>query len=167
MPSKKRFILVFILVCIAFALPSSAECFSFNPREDVEIDATIDYANYLDLDADDRADDVLTICTVLASTGGEDISFTLIGAAVTLPSGRMYHHLVQVEGGYNTITVSIYWFNIATESGWYRFDVLAFAFTGSSFDYAYATVDFDPPEGGDPGPPLTEKAIIISNVTGT
>ncbi|MEM4736163.1 MAG: hypothetical protein QXS20_10665 [Candidatus Thorarchaeota archaeon] len=120
------------------------------------------YANYLDLDGDGLDDDVLTT-SMLEINQEISAMFTVELTMLTTPSGRSFVYIVTISGDYSRLWVTISWYNAALEAGIYRVSVVAIVAYQGGLGIFSCEYEFDPPGGGDPGPPLTPDAY--SNVT--
>ncbi|TXT54800.1 MAG: exported protein of unknown function [Candidatus Thorarchaeota archaeon] len=165
MAITRRILLVSVLVmCLTFALPTTVQGCDAQCKYD-DFSVVVDYANYLDLDGDSAEDDVLTIARVYRDTQYSSVLKTKIFSFVQVPSGRMFHSIVNVNGDYSNLVITIEWFNTAKEAGWYDLDIFVIVITTDGAQFLYTSLSFDPPEGGDPGPPLYPDVEINETVS--
>ncbi|MBD3192120.1 MAG: hypothetical protein GF308_15850 [Candidatus Heimdallarchaeota archaeon] len=111
----------------------------------------VDHAYYYDLDEDGIADDVLTIITVYSASGYSKSIYAEIYQYLTLPSGKTYYVYLIAQGYDSSFQIATYWYDVATESGWYYFK--ATVENLNFFDYSYdeSSVLFDPPDEAPDG----------------
>ena len=120
-------------------------------------------AGYADLDDDCDCDDIHTSFTINVYDSTLDFQLTYIYCFLVLPSGDVYYVRLTVIGRYSSLSVDLAWYNMVTESGWYRFIVYAeipyYHFTLATHD----DVTFDPPTDGNPGPPLVSILSVTAS----
>lgn len=116
------------------------------------LDISIDHAYYYDLDGDGLEDDIQVDFTLTVNPGIKSPSKSDYYVKLTLPSGLAYLVRLTLIGRYATIHMTFFWYDCATESGWYNINIEAFAYGGSRMGYSTANLDFDPPGtgGGEP-----------------
>ncbi|MHA1771081.1 MAG: hypothetical protein ACTSYL_12950 [Candidatus Thorarchaeota archaeon] len=160
----RALMLGFIIVFLIVITPARALTTN-NPNEATWFKVTATHAEYCDADDDGFADDIITVfdITVLDT----DISFmtTYIYCYLYTPSGHAYGVALRAIGQYTYLSVAMAWYNTVTESGWYTFIVYVEIPVNGYTYYSMDGITFDPPAGGEPGPPLVE--IVSTNVTGT
>ena len=119
---------------------------------DIEVD--IEHAYYYDLDNDNFEDDILTIAELKTKAYG-NYMISDVYQYITLPSGKTYYFVVRIIGWFDEINLISSWYNIATESGWYIYEIEIETYFYGYIYYDYDAVIFDPPEegpiGGMPG----------------
>ncbi|MBD3404959.1 MAG: hypothetical protein GF411_02350 [Candidatus Lokiarchaeota archaeon] len=163
MAITRRILLISVLfMCLTFVMPANVAACDATYNSDFGV--AIDHANYSDIDGDSVADDVLTITRIFHNSEFTTIKKTIVFTTVQVPSGRIFHSILHVKGDYSTMEVTIEWYNIAKEAGWYDLNVFALLITSDGVIFLHAYVSFDPPEGGDPGPPLYPDAEINETV---
>lgn len=111
----------------------------------------VEHAYYYDLDEDGIADDVYSIITVYSASGYSKSINAEIYQYLTLPSGKTYYVCVIAQGYDDSFQLATYWYNVATESGWYYFK--ATVENLNFFDYSYdeSSILFDPPDEAPDG----------------
>jgi hypothetical protein len=124
---------------------------------------SIESADYLDLDGDQIEDDILTEFTITVPEGNWVFDRTYVYCELVLPSGYYFNCLILIIGNYNSVTLSMGWYNTAIESGWYTFSLCSWGYGRYSPDIGSDTIVFDPPTEGGPGsPPPSIEIIQIS-----
>ncbi len=114
-------------------------------------------AYYADADNDGAADDIVVKYNITIPFNTGDKYTIELYCKLILPSGAEYIHEVAIVTTAES-TVTQYWFNAASESGWYTYSVYAYTID-SSLNPGYNEIIFDPP-GGDPGDPLVDTTVI-------
>lgn len=155
------FILAFTLIPINFI---AAETLIFNNEVIVCID--IDNAYYFSADSDNIENDIATHFTITVEpryyfNPRATVNFYLL-VGLTLPSGRYYEYLFLVTSPIVCVaTPTAYFFNHASESGWYLVEITGILLTGDPY-YAIGTEAccFDPPGGTDGTDPLTCTILV-------
>lgn len=124
---------------------------------------SIESADYLDLDGDQIEDDILTEFSISVPKGDWVFVRTYVYCELVLPSGNYFNCLILLIGTYNSVTLTLGWFNTAIEPGWYDFTVWAWGSGPDAPDLGSDWVVFDPPEtGGGPAPPPSIEIIEIT-----
>jgi hypothetical protein len=116
------------------------------------LDIAIDHASYHDLDGDGFEDDIQTDFTFTVAHGVKCPGKSEYYFTLTLPSGSGYLVILTIIGKFQTLQLSLLWYDCATESGWYNIQVDAFTQGGPRLGHSTNNLDFDPPSagGGDP-----------------
>ncbi|NWF96880.1 MAG: hypothetical protein HXY34_12130 [Candidatus Thorarchaeota archaeon] len=161
---RRNLIIGFFVVILFFALPCGTSAATDEEPIDSNASLSITYANYLDLDNDGLSDDILTESLLLVPRQ-LDVWFTLQATVLTLPSGILLGNVITLDQDYTGLTVTIGWYNAAKEPGWYKVSAFAVVITLSGPIVLQAEMLFDPPGGGDPGPPLITDVLVESNTT--
>ncbi len=160
MKPSSRILLTSLVALMVFSLCiGNAEAISDNEVDSWQVD--IETAIYLDLDSDTMEDDVLTKYTLTVPDGDLRFHVTYIYSRLTLPSGQYFYHLLLVIGQFSKLCIVLGWYNTATESGWYTYEVYACSFGEHAPDSGSDDIIFDPPTEGDPGVPI----VSILNAT--
>jgi hypothetical protein len=147
-----------LMACVLAVVPNQVRADEKQQSVDDKtcLQVVIKSANYCDLDNDGSPDDVSTRFQI--SVVADDIVFhkSQIYCFLSLPSGKTFALGISVKGTYVSLAFVIGWLNVVNQSGWYVFSVCALLFGGPSDYFAYSSIAFDPPTGGDPGPPLIQ-----------
>ena len=109
------------------------------------------YAYYHDLDADGHSDDILTVLQITSASGEIEFMYTNLYQAITLPSGVTYYFVTMIIGFYSSLKITSYWYDLATESGWYTFTAAAESLSSNGYYQTYTMYSFDPPDEGPEG----------------
>ncbi len=157
--AKRIHLLTLILTCLIFTLPiQPTSAYNISSTSD-STDARVIFAHYLDLDNDGNSDDILTI-TYIHVPYDYQVVFANITSTLTLPSGQTFIYDLDYTGDFTYMILFVFWYNTALESGWYEIDVdILIHYDGGVLHLTTSRV-FDPPEGGDPGPPLMDGIAI-------
>ena len=123
------------------------------------LDISIDHAYYYDLDEDMAEDDILVDLTFAVKLGYKSPSISDYVITLTLPSGFRYILFLTIIGKYRELQLRMFWYDTATEPGWYNVKVEAFAYGGYSAGYSTTDYDFDPPTGSGGGEPYIEILV--------
>ncbi len=119
-----------------------------------KFEVVIEEASYGDFDNDTYEDDVVVIFTCRVLDGAKSPAKTDVYFTLTLPSGKQHFALVTIVGKYSEITLGMYWFNVATEPGWYNIAADAYTYGGPDARTSDSDVlIFDPPTGSGNGDP--------------
>ena len=160
MKPSSRILLTSLVALMVFSLcVGNAEATGDNEVDSWQVD--IRSALYLDLDSDMMEDDVLTEYALTVPDGDWRFYVTCIYSRLTLPSGQYFEHRLLVIGQFSTLGITLGWYNTATESGWYTYEVYAWSYGADTPESGCDDILFDPPTGGDPGVPIVD----ILNVT--
>jgi hypothetical protein len=155
MKPVKRLVLTITLTLMVMSLMTgNAQAAGCDDEDSLMV--SIESADYLDLDADQVEDDILTEFTIRIPDGDWSFGVTYIWCEVELPSGLTFVCELLVIGTYSSLGLTLGWYNTAIESGWYTFRVYADTFGNNAPDPGWDTLVFDPPTDGDTGPPLIE-----------
>jgi len=119
--------------------------------DEVGIKLNITYAYYHDLDNDGFSDDILTVLRISTLSGVEEFMYTNLLQAITTPSGISYYFITTIIGYYASLDVIAFWYDTATESGWYTFTAAAESLSVGWYCQTYTTYSFDPPDEGPEG----------------
>jgi len=144
-------LLVAIVVSLFLVVPASAA--RGQSQEATWFRVTADNGEYLDLDADGAADDIVTtlsihiLCPVC-------FDHTDVYCYLCLPSGDAYLFIVTIIGTYTHIEMDVGWYNVVTDSGWYTFIAYTEIDCGCTSYWSLDSLTFDPPTEGNPGPPV-------------
>ncbi len=123
-----------------------------------EIIIIMDEAYYADADGDGLEDDIVVIYEIIPPDKDTSEDYVIeLYCTLTLPSGVSYVYQCAVVTSVGC-TVTQYWFNSVTESGWYTYSVYAYSFL-SEVDSSSNEIVFDPPEG-DNGMPSIDTTIV-------
>ncbi|MCF2137352.1 MAG: hypothetical protein K9W43_08975 [Candidatus Thorarchaeota archaeon] len=160
----RTLVLGFIIVILIIITPARALT-TDDPNEATWFKVAATHAEYCDADNDGFADDIITVFDITITN--TDISFmiTYMYCYLYLPSGDGYMVVIRGIGQYTYLSITMAWYNTVTESGWYTFIVYVEIPVNGFTYYSLDGITFDPPAGGEPGPPLVE--IVSTNVTGT
>jgi len=161
-PLRRMLVLVLVTACLLAMVPSQARADgSHDKGEETDcVQVVIKNAEYCDLDGDGSQDDIETAFRIKVLSDEVVFKKTEIYCFLTLPSGRAFVVGIAFKGAYLQLALVIGWLNVVTESGWYTFSTFCFLIGDSAIYCAYSSVAFDPPTGGDPGPPLAEILSI-------
>ncbi|MFW9920998.1 MAG: hypothetical protein ACFFED_15465 [Candidatus Thorarchaeota archaeon] len=148
----KYLLLAILLISIASFAPTSADAGN-------GIIVLMDQAYYANLDDDGMEDDIVVVYEIILPNSDNLTDYVIeLYCTLTLPSGVSYVYecaIVTSEG----CVVTQYWFNAATESGWYKYSVYAYSYS-SELDSGFDEIDFDPPEGAPGLPPEIDTWIV-------
>ena len=142
-------------------LPGTAQATNLSDNSD-SMCVSIQSASYLDLDADMVEDDILTVFTVSIPIGARNSGWTLIYMVLELPSGLAFGCNLLVIGIYSQLSLTMGWYNTATEAGWYTFEVAAYMLGNNVLKPGFDSIVFDPPTEGEPGSPIIEIIRIVA-----
>ena len=134
---------------------------AITPNSDI-LEISVLHAYYYDLDNDGVEDDIYTVVRVYSPYGYVEIINAEIYQYITLPSGICYYINVTVSGYSSGFRLSTYWYNIATESGWYHFKATLDNLNYYSYTYDTAEVVFDPPNPIPVGQPIPDAVVYLS-----
>lgn len=123
------------------------------------LEMTILHAYYYDLDSDGNEDDILSVIQFSTCSNNVEFVITDLYQYLTLPSGFTYSCRFIIIGYFDTVVIEFYWYNVATESGWYTLEAFSESWNNNWVCYNYDTVTFDPPESDDGGMPRVEAAV--------
>jgi hypothetical protein len=131
---------------------STTTTYTYHPITVLEIIA----AYYTNLDTDGLTDDIFTNFLYCSPNGDWAYLQGKIYMYLTLPSGLTYYTSVRYQGIVDEVSIIMEWYNAATESGWYLFEVYISAYGfDSDGNYIntiyYSSMWFDPPDVGNPG----------------
>ncbi|NHJ06306.1 MAG: hypothetical protein EAX90_15880 [Candidatus Heimdallarchaeota archaeon] len=126
---------------------------------EIGIEMTILHAYYYDLDSDGNEDDILSVIQFSTCSNRVEFVITDLYQYLTLPSGFTYSCGFRIIGYFETVVIEFYWYNVATESGWYTLEAYSESWNNYWVCYNYDTVTFDPPESDDGGMPRVEAAV--------
>ncbi|MCF2144712.1 MAG: hypothetical protein K9W42_13525 [Candidatus Heimdallarchaeota archaeon] len=118
---------------------------------EIGINLEIVYAYYHDLDNDGYSDDILTVLQITTVSGEIEFMYTNLFQAITLPSGLTYYFITTIFGFYSSLQVTSFWYDLATESGWYTFTAAAESLSSDWYCQIYTECSFDPPDEGPEG----------------
>jgi hypothetical protein len=124
---------------------------------------SVESADYTDLDNDLVEDDILTEFSISVPYGDWNFQHTYIYCELVMPSGNYFNCLLLLIGSYNSVTISLAWYNTASESGWYTFSLWSWGEGFNAPDLGYDSVVFDPPTEELPGLPTLEIIDIIAD----
>lgn len=160
MRAPRRIVLTILVASLALSL-LAGNVQATNLKDDAcSMTVSIRNAYYLDLDADQKEDDIVTEFIVSVPSTTPRSSLTLIHCLLELPSGRVFSCSILVLGFYSEIDLILGWYNTAYEPGWYTFSVTAYLLGSSVHAKAYDTIAFDPPTEGEPGSPVVSIMAI-------
>ena len=159
-PISKRILTVIVALMVLSFFTGEVQAADYGDTDD-SLMVSIESADYLDLDGDQMDDDIFTEFTIAVPEGDWDFDYTYIYCKLVLPSGNYFHCLFLMIGSYNSVTITLAWYNTALESGWYTFSLWVWGCGPNAPEMGYDTLDFDPPEVGDPGIPSVEIIRII------
>ncbi len=149
-------ILLLLTLIGTFAVAAQAnKPVTTSSTETAGIDVEVIFANYTALEDDGYENDVYAEVKVYLY-GGETYTFDY-EITLTLPSGTSYTYLFIITTNIEDLLIYNFFFNHATESGWYTIDVNVLLHTGGQSTDSH-TYTFDPP-GGSPG---SEPDMTIS-----
>ncbi len=151
-----------IFLIVLMIAPAHAASVS-DPIEADWYQVRVTQAQYLDIDNDGFQDDILTAFDITVSDTAVSFMTTYVYCYLILPSGSAYLVSFGIIGQYQHLAITLSWYNTVTESGWYTFIVYTEIPVGQYRYYSTHSVTFDPPTGGDPGPPVV--GIDITNST--
>jgi hypothetical protein len=147
-------IIALIASCMFAIVPNQVRANENSQSDSRSVQLVVISAGYLDLDHGGSPNDVLTDFQIRILSSDYMFHSTKIYSFLTLPSGKTFSVAISFKGPYSSLELVIGWLNVATESGWYTFSAFAFLSGGPNDGFAFAVATFDPPTGGDPGPPL-------------
>ncbi len=82
-------------------------------------------AYYCDLDDDGKEDDCMTIFSLYSPTGYMADTKVTLDLSIRLPSGQTFFFTYKIWKTFDELRFEIEWYNVAVESGWYNFTVVA------------------------------------------
>lgn len=152
-------VLAFMFLAVLTVMPSEVQASEYYDADEC-LQVEIEFADYLDYDADDFADDIVTIFSIELPKNPYDDwgGKTEITCWLTYPSGTSLGISFVVKIG-EGIKVTILWLNCAIEKGWYTFHVYAYPLGKNAPGAGWDDCSFDPPKGS-PAPPVIEIAWI-------
>ncbi|TFH03606.1 MAG: hypothetical protein E4H14_16425 [Candidatus Thorarchaeota archaeon] len=159
-PISKRILTVILAMMILSLFVGEVQATDYDANKDSLI-VSIESADYLDLDGDQIEDDILTEFTITVPKGNWEFVRTFVYCELVLPSGYYFNCLFLMIGSYNSVTLTLGWYNTAIESGWYTFEVYAWGSGPDAPDLGYDSVIFDPPTEEIPGPPSINIIQIV------
>jgi len=120
---------------------------------------TIVDAYYTALDPDGLEDDVVSHFTLNFESDNFDDIFYDLDISLILPSETSFDYHYDLSTSVFDLSYTIYFYNHATENGWYTVQITGTIFQGG---YATDTVDFtfDPPGGTPGGNPLSLLILL-------
>ncbi len=160
-PISKRLFSI-ILALMVFSLITGEVQAADNGGWDDSLVVSVESADYMDLDNDLVDDDILTEFSITVPSGDWDFQHTYVYCELVLPSGCYYNCLILLIGTYSSVTISLAWYNTATESGWYTFTLWSWGEGFNAPDLGSDSVVFDPPTEKVPGLPGLEIIDIIA-----
>lgn len=121
MKNRTRFILgMFALVFLMFA-PSGTQADSTDDNSQL---VNVIEGNYGDYDGDGYEDDVISIFEINNILGCQATIEGIIYIELILPSGFIHNYTINLHDTlYTKWTITIEWYNAASESGWYEINV--------------------------------------------
>lgn len=147
----KYLLLAILLISIASFAPMSADAGN-------GIIVIMNDAYYANLDDDGIEDDIVVIYEIILPDIDNDTDYVIeLYCTLTLPSGATYVYECAVVTSDGCI-VTQYWFNAATETGWYKYSVYAYSYT-ADMDSGFDEIVFDPPESTPGLPPEIDTVI--------
>ena len=161
---KKVVFIVFTLAIMLIPINIVvAETVIYNNEVSVRIN--IDDAYYYSADDDDIENDIATHFTITVAkrcnNHKKNVNFYLL-VGLTLPSGTYYEYLFLVTSPcVCTASPIAYFFNHASESGWYLVELTGILMTGDPvFAIGTEAYLFNPPGGTDGTDPLTCSIMV-------
>jgi len=162
---KKVVFIIFTLAILLIPINIvAAETVIYN--EQLSVSIHIDDAYYYAADNDDIENDIATHFTITVTKKGnfnhkKMVNFYLL-VGLTLPSGTYYEYLFLVISPCVCVaTPTVYFYNHASESGWYLVELTGILMTGDpAFAIGTEACLFDPPGGTDGTDPLTCSIMI-------
>jgi hypothetical protein len=154
-PASRRIFSV-VLVLMVLALVTVEARADSDQGEDDSLMVSIESADYLDFDGDGVEDDIIVEYEIEVPNGNWYFSRTDIYCVLELPSGDYFDCLIIVIGKYNSLKITMVWYNTAIESGWYTFSVYAFAYGYHAPEPGGDSYVFDPPTPKEPGTPVID-----------
>lgn len=158
--TSKTCMSILLVLMISMMLPGQVQA---STEDNDSLLVSITRAEYLDLDLDERSDDILTEFDIEIPSGEWDICMTIIFCELILPSGHTFYFITSIHGDYIKIETSLGWYNCAIEEGWYLIRVHAMTAGPNAPGYGYGETLFDPPEDGNPGSPVVD--ILNQTIT--
>jgi hypothetical protein len=120
---------------------------------DIQLEASIQFANYTDWDNDEFEDDIFILLaldfTAFKSSATATVDITV---ALELPSGIILVGSVRISVYATDQVITLYSLDAATEAGWYTVTVTT-VLLGNSPDVSVSQYLFDPPTGKGNGLP--------------
>jgi hypothetical protein len=159
---NRRLLTILITVIMLSFLTGNAQATTYGDNS-TSMSVSIQSASYLDHDADMVEDDILTLFTISIPSGTWKSGYTVIYMVLELPSGSAFGCNLLVIGFFSHLSLTLAWYNTATEAGIYRFSVSAYMLGNSALKPGHDSLSFDPPTEGEPGSPIIE----IVGVTAT
>ncbi|MHA1225697.1 MAG: hypothetical protein ACTSPV_03035 [Candidatus Hodarchaeales archaeon] len=161
MKKLKIILIFFLLLYSSNMIFLSQGSVDFNDDNEIS-DIQIVEAFYADLDNQGLPNDILSHF-IIEFEDDDNYSFIILFISLTLPSGTQFQYSYLIITDLPGIYVSLYFYNHASESGWYNLKISALLL-GSKSHWISDSLTFDPP-GGDPGevPPSTE--LVIDDLT--
>jgi hypothetical protein len=159
-PISLRILSIILAFMVLAYFTGEVQATNYGDDED-SLMVSIESADYLDLDGDQIEDDILTEFTITVPEGDWDFSRTYAYCELVLPSGYYFGCLILMIGTYNSVTLTLGWYNTAIESGWYTFSIFAWGTGNNAPEMGMDSVIFDPPTEGNPGPPPSIEIIEI------
>ncbi|TFH00563.1 MAG: hypothetical protein E4H14_19525 [Candidatus Thorarchaeota archaeon] len=158
---SKRILTIILAMMVLSLFVGEVQATNYNENDDSLI-VSIESADYLDLDGDQLEDDILTEFTITVPQGDWDFRYTYIYCELVLPSGYYFNCLILMIGTYNSVTLTLGWYNTAIESGWYTFSLWAWGYGHVAPGLGSDSIVFDPPTEGDPGLPFIEIIQMVA-----
>ncbi|RMG34074.1 MAG: hypothetical protein D6732_11010 [Methanobacteriota archaeon] len=152
---KIRISTIFLLslLLIGMNLSRASSQVKVQDTSETSISVAILFANYTDLDEDGYMDDVYAEVSI-DLYGGVAYTFEYY-VTLTLPSGLNFSYLFIISTNYQSFTIYNFFYDHATESGWYTLNIDATLNNGGR-STATSTLIFDPPGGSGGSDPDLE-----------
>ncbi|MGY5871904.1 MAG: hypothetical protein RTV72_06655 [Candidatus Thorarchaeota archaeon] len=160
-PISKSILTVILTMLVLSFFTGGVAATDYDDDDDSLI-VSIESADYLDLDGDQLEDDILTEFTIAVPKGDWQFSRTFVYCELVLPSGYYFNFLIILIGSYNSVAITVGWYNTAIESGWYDFAVWSLGLGPKAPSLGFDWVTFDPPTEGEPGTPSIEIIEILA-----
>lgn len=145
----RRFALIMGLLLVLIPLYSVQPASAAHPA----VSVTVDHAFYADLDGDSVEDDIQIDVILTADTTETVPKKTELYIVLTLPSANSLAVAVKIVGQFTVLHVTAFWYDSASEPGWYDVDAHVFTVGLSNNGYCHCGYKFDPPTGTGPGDP--------------
>lgn len=138
-----------ILLLISLNLGNQASGVTSSTNGDSSISVSILDAYYANLDNGSIENDVFTQFT-LEISHDSSCAYCVLYISLVLPSGNQFtYYYIVITKSTNSIGL-LYFYNHATESGWYKVRIFGVLITRNQISSCLASYSFDPP-GGTPG----------------
>ena len=127
----------------------------------ISMTISITNAYYCDLQDDGREDDVVSTFTIEIENRNEQPFLFITKIVLELPSGDHHDYFYNMDTSKEEYEYTMYFYNHATENGWYTVDIYCLLFDGRHLGFGIESYTFDPPGDGDGGEPPAVELVAI------